>query len=685
MPVHPANTTPVRLHPRRQVPYLATIVSRGVDESGIPRSPSTGEAGVYRIFSAFCLIWFVSVAHPAAGPPSIPQPGRGEIETQFETALGDYANGTYRKAKRAFQRLAKTVPAHHRSSAARLMLAKSLYKLKEYNQAIAAATGLYEAFPNSRYLPEADLIVGDCKFRQGQIYRAATHYAHVVTGRGDLRLKARAADRLGQLAGAGRITPGDITRLQGDFGRATIDEAIAFGRARWPLKHDWAEPSENAMARFLKQYPNGIFAALVHRTPPQSGRPPPTVAEAQPAPRAEAPEEPTDAHYTIGLIAPLASPLGKDMIDGVLLARELRPLKSGVQVALVFKDSGGSPVRAIKAAQSLIEEHGVIAIIGALTSAETLPIAALAGPHKVPLIAPTASEDGLASLSPFVFQVNATPGAQGRRIADYAVRELGLRTLASLAARDSYGERIAKEFTARAEELGSEVIVQTWYEPGTTDYRGQLKRIRDAGLALHPPAILADEMDSLLLGSIRLAPPPPVIVDPDTVQPEPVRTLEGLLIAGGKDEVLLIAPQIAFHRIHARLLGGDGWNHHAVARNSYTDGAVFVAKYSTRSNMVSVHEFLGAFRERFNRDQGIAAALGYDAMTAVLTAIDRGGTSRQRLQTALENLDDMPGATGKISFSKGNRENAWMYILTIRDGKLRLLSDDRTDDATSKP
>ncbi len=631
-----------------------------------------------RIATAF---WLVLVTHLTVAQPSSAQIGQGEIETRFRKALGDYANGYYRKAKPAFKALAETEPIHERTSAARLMLAKSLYKLKEFDLALRAASGLYVAFPNSRYLPEADLIIGDCRFQQGQVYSAATRYAHVVTGRGDLRLKARAADRLGQIAGAGRITSGDIARLQADFGSAAIDEAVAFGRARWPVRYDRAAPSGNEMVRFLEQHPNGIFATLAREQRPLSRLRPAAAEKAHTKPRADDTEKPADAHYTIGLIAPLASALGKDMIDGVLLARELRPLKSGEQIALVFKDTGGSPVRAVRAAQNLIEEHGVIAIIGALTSAETLPVAALAGPHKVPLIAPTASEDGLASLSPYVFQVNATPGAQGRRIADYAVRELGLRTLASLASRDSYGDRIAKEFAARAEELGSEVIIQTWYEPGTTDYRGQLKRIRDAGLALHPPAILADEIDSLVLGSIRLAPPPPVTVDPDTVQPEPVRTLGGLLIAGGKDEVLLIAPQVAFYQINARLLGSDGWNHHAVARNSYTDGAVFVAKYTTRSNMVSVHEFLGAFRERFNRDQGIASALGYDAMTAVLTAIDRGGTSRQRLRNALENLGAIPGATGRLSFSKGNRENAWMYMLTIRNGKLQLLSNE----ATSEP
>ena len=635
-----------------------------------------------RIVLAFSL---VVVTLLAVVQPTDAQIGRGEIETRFQRALNDYNDGNYRTAEKAFQSLAEANPAHRRSSASRLMLAKTLYKLTKYDLALATAAEIYDAFPRSRYLPEADLVIGDCKFQQGLVYRAASRYAHVLSGTGGLRLKARAADRLGQLAGAGRITEGDVARLQNEFGNDTIAEAVAFGRARWPSRLAGAEPSNQEMAGFLDRYPNGIFAALVRGKTPEAERLQPAAAGIQHRPPEKDIEEPADARFTIGVIAPLASPPGKDMVDGVLLARELHQLNSGEPVALVFKDSEGSPVGAIKAAQSLIEDHEVLAIIGALTSAETLPIAALAGPHEVPLIAPTASEDGLATLSPYVFQINATPGAQGRRIADYAVRESGLRTLATFASRDPYGERIAREFTARAEESGSEVIVQTWYEPGTTDYKGQLERIRDAGLALNPPEILTDEIESLILGNIRLAPPPPVEVDPDTVQPPPVHTLEGLLIAGGKDDVLLIAPQIAFHRIHSQLLGSDGWNHHEVARDSYTDSAVFVAKYSTRSDLVSVHEFLGAFRQRFNRDQGIAAALGYDAMTAVLTAIERGGTSRKRLQHALENLGEIPGATGKISFSRGNRENAWMYLLTNRKGKIKLLSLGRADKAASEP
>ena len=279
--------------------------------------------------------------------------------------------------------------------------------------------------------------------------------------------------------------------------------------------------------------------------------------------------------------------------------------------------------------------------------------------------------------------MNATPGAQGRRIADYAVRKIGLHTLATVSSRDQYGDRLAREFTARAEELGSEVIIQEWYEPGATDYRGQFNRIRDAGLALHMPDILGTQIDSLLRGPIYVEPAPPVPVDPDTVQQEPVETLDGLLVAASTyEDVLLITPQVASSMIDAQLLGSDGWNYPEVVADggTYVNNAIFVAKYNDQSDLTSVQEFVNQYRGRFGRDQDIAAALGHDAMLAVLEAITSGGTERALLQEKLQTLIDIPGATGRISFRPGDRENAWMYLLTIRRGRIRTLSFDETPD-----
>ncbi len=604
-------------------------------------------------------------------------------ETLFQRALARYIQDDIPSALLQFQELVEQFPPNQRTSAARLMLSKSHYKNKEYSLALATSVELQLHFPYSRYLPHADLIIGDCYFHQGQTYSAATQYTRIITNKGDLRLKAQASDRLGQLAGTNRLTDRDTQRLKADFGRAIVNEALAFGEARWPLKLGDPETAAQKMGLFLERFPNGLFASLARQTLVPQRRPRETAApeKTEEIPLPDIALEPTNARYKIGVIAPLENPLGEDLRNGILLARELNPLSSGEQIGMVFEDSEGDPILAVKSAQRLIEQNDVIAIIGALTSSETTPLASMLSAKQVPLIAPTASDDGIASLSPYVFQMNATPGAQGRRIADHAVRKQGLRVLATLASRDNYGTRITKEFTARAEELGAEVIVQEWYEPGTTDYRLQFERMRTAGLALQPPEEFAAEVDSLLRDGIRVVPPPPVPVDLDTVQAEPVNTIDGLLVAGGREDILLITPQVAFHQILAQLLGSDGWNHAEVARDggNYVDGAVFVAKYYDQSDLISVQDFVNTYRSRFGKDQNIVSALGYDAMLAVLNGINAGGTTRETLRQKLETISEVPGATGKITFGRGDRENAWMYLLTIRNGAIQLVAQEPSE------
>ena len=585
-----------------------------------------------------------------------------KAETLFQRALAHYNQDKLSDARDGFIELIEQHPPNQRTSAARFLLAKSHYKLKAYDLALNEAIALQHHYPHSRYISETDLIIGDCYFLQHQIFNAATQYARVITSRADIRTKARAADRLGQLSGSENLTAAEVENLKTNFNRAIIDEAIAFGKAHWHIKFGTPKTGNKYLSFFLDHHPNGQFAAHARQILMRAAPSP------QPAP------EPKNARYKIGVIAPLGTPNGENLRNGITLARDRNALVSHDQVELIFEDSEGDPIRAARAAQRLVEERKVLAIIGALTSAETTPIATMLSAQKVPLVAPTASDDGIASLSPYVFQVNATPGAQGRHIAEHAVHKQGLRTLASLASRDDYGRSIAREFATRAEDLGAEVLIQEWYEPGTTDYRRQFERIRSAGLALQAPDDLASEIDSLILGDIRVAPPPPVRVDPDTVQLEVVKALDGILIAGGAEDILLIAPQFHSALVSSQVLGSDGWNHDQVARDggNYVDGAVFVAKYYDQSHLESVQNFVNAYRSRFGKEQNIVAALGYDAMLSILHGINAGGTTRDRLRDRLETLTNIPGATGQISFGKGHRENAWMYMLTIRNRRIEL-------------
>ena len=81
-----------------------------------------------------------------------------DAEMQFQRALARYIQGKYQDALLGFQGSLENLPPNQRTSAVRLMIAKSHYKLKEHSMAIAMAVELQLHFPYSRYLPDSDMV-----------------------------------------------------------------------------------------------------------------------------------------------------------------------------------------------------------------------------------------------------------------------------------------------------------------------------------------------------------------------------------------------------------------------------------------------------------------------------------------------------------------------------------------------
>ena len=587
---------------------------------------------------------------------SAPRPVFNSVaETRFQRALDRYNHKDFAPAKVEFQSLLDLSPTHQRSSASALMLAKTKYKLQTYDDAMAEVARLYERFPGSRYLPEGDLVIGDCRFRKGEMVLAVEKFVQVIKGSGDLGLKARAADRLVQMVETGRLGTEEVNRLKRILPPLDYQEVMQFGRIRCASRLGRTEQVSSEARAFLTEFPHSPYLGQVVNTM----RAIPTQPSASETVRPR-PEVGGSGRPKLGVICPKDWAEGKELRDGIQLGRDtLTPAVGGGSVELIFEDSGDDPIVAIKKVQKLAQDRDLLAIIGDLTSYSTVPAAGAANAYGIPLIAPTASEDGIASIGNCIFQINATPGMQGRRIAELAIRG-GIKTFAVLASRDTYGSHMHDAFAARVEELGGHVLVHEWYIPGTSDFRNQISQIRKVGESLMDPE------------------PRPVIQAPDTALAwgdtvGVVRTIGGFLVAAqSPEDVILIISQIVFQRIDTRLLGGDGWNSPRVAREigDVVRDALFVSKYFEDPGYDVGRRFREAFRGRFGRDPTVAAALGYDAITCVLKAFEAGGATREKLRERLSAGQDFYGATGRVLLNAGERENRGLYTLTFEGGKI---------------
>lgn len=97
----------------------------------------------------------------------------------------------------------------------------------------------------------------------------------------------------------------------------------------------------------------------------------------------------------VGVIMPMSGPIGgfgQSANKGVDLAHELQPtLKNGDKVKVILLDNKSDKIESANAMQKLVSSEKVSAVIGALTSTNTMAITKIAGQNQTPMVAPVAT------------------------------------------------------------------------------------------------------------------------------------------------------------------------------------------------------------------------------------------------------------------------------------------------------
>lgn len=575
-----------------------------------------------------------------------------EVGELFQKGLEVYSEGAYRQAGTIFQKIID-LPLNQQSSAAQLMLCKSLYKLGDNEAAINAAEKLRKEYPESRYLPYASYILGNCYFRKYEYLKAILHYSEVVKASTDEELKLKVALLTGAVI-RNRVSSEDLKSLKELLGENFVNEVTTWNEVVQQILVGDPFRGKGMLGRFVKDYPKTLFSQEVGRV-------------------FQLAEQKTDELSKIGLLCPLSGEdrnYGIDLLEGERLAyKHLDPVLKK-RIRFVVADSGSDIIKSIKSTQQLIEDENVTALIGPVFGGSTAAASAVANCFKVNMLAPTATEDELTSIGSYVFQLNISPKRQGQKIAEYAIKKLNLKTFAVIASKDSYGISVASNFVKEVSTLGGTVLTSQFYAIGTTDFSSQIEKIKEE---ISIEIAKREEKETL------------TVTNGSSNDESQVYKIDGLLIAGGAEEVVQIVPQLTLYGIKTQLLGGSGWNSEMVFRmGTDVEGAVFVTEYNEKSDSPVNRRFLADFKREFGRNPSKVSAFGYDSVSLVSEICRKTVGDREQFNNTLGETRGFKGVTGEISFSD-DRSNAGIHVLKIKGGRvLELEPSNKTTKATTK-
>ena len=337
----------------------------------------------------------------------------------------------------------------------------------------------------------------------------------------------------------------------------------------------------------------------------------------------------------IGVIAPLTgnyAQYGVAVKEGVELKVEAINNAGGIngkKIELVTADSKGDVQEAVNAFKKMVSQDKVNVVIGEVVSATSQAISGLAQQAKVPLISATATSLDVTKGKDFVFRTTFTDPYQGTATAKYA-KSKGIKSIAILTnSSNDYSVGIANAFKAQAAKDGI-TITEEKYTNDDKDFKAILTKVKGQ----NPQAIFI---------------------------PDYYNTI-GLIISQAKDL-----------GINAQYFGGDGWDGIQTNFGKVAEGAIFASQFSPDDKSENVQKFMKAYKTKYNKEPIMFAALGYDTVQIVETALkstkDMSGAS---IREAMNNVGGIDLITGKLKFDADRNPEKAVTFIQVKGGKLTL-------------
>jgi branched-chain amino acid transport system substrate-binding protein len=306
-------------------------------------------------------------------------------------------------------------------------------------------------------------------------------------------------------------------------------------------------------------------------------------------------------------------------------------------IEFTLEDNAGKADQSASAAQKLITQNNVVAIIGPNASRYAIPASEIAESSQVVLISPwstnpkTTLDAKTNEPKKFVFRAAFIDPFQGRVVAKFALDNLGAKNAAVLYdVASDYNKGIAEFFKQTFEESGGSVVAFETYTTGDKDFTAQLTKIKEAN--------------------------PDVIFLPNYYSEVPLQIQQAKRLG-----------------ITVPFLGSDSWGSSELITLCGTDceGYYFSTHYAADNATPVAQNFINAYKAKHGNTPDDVAALTYDSFGLLWTAIKNAcSTDRLAIRDGMAKISDFEGVTGTMKFQEGSGDPVKSaVILQIKDGK----------------
>ena len=351
----------------------------------------------------------------------------------------------------------------------------------------------------------------------------------------------------------------------------------------------------------------------------------------------------TKEPYKIGAVVSATGPAGplgepeKKTLEMIVEQINKDGGVDGHQIELFIEDDESNPTNATTAVSKLIDEKGVIAIIGGTTTPSTLAMKPETAKVKVPHIAMSAGIAVTTAPNEWIFRTAQSDAIAVQKVIDYLSKTLKVKKFAILHDSNAFGQSGATELQGRAPDAGMEVVDVESYKTEDTDLTSQLTKIK--GTAAEVVVVWGTN-------------PSPAIA------------------AKNMKQLNMTIPFVGSHGIANKSF--------VTLAGTAADGVVFpaakilVPESAQGDQKLVIDKFIEDYTAKYAEGPNSFAGHAFDAIHILVQALEKAGAENEALRDAIEETKGFNGISGIFNYGADNHDGlktSDMIMVEIKDGK----------------
>jgi branched-chain amino acid transport system substrate-binding protein len=289
----------------------------------------------------------------------------------------------------------------------------------------------------------------------------------------------------------------------------------------------------------------------------------------------------------------------------------------GKKLELIVYDTTGDATKAVQAANRLIKEDKVVAIIGPSTTGESMAVLPVAEKEQIPLISCAAGSKITDPLKRWVFKTAQNDGLAVAKIYEHLNRKK-ISKVAIITVSDGFGSSGREQLKANAAKFGIQIVEDSTYSPKDTDMTAQLTKIR------------ASQAQAIICWGTNPGP---------------------AVIAKNVKQLGIKLPLFMSHGVSSKKfieLAGD-----AAEGIILPSGRVIVSDVLPPSDKQkkSLMAFVKDYKNHYKAEGDHFGGHAWDAVMLLKSAIERGGETPSQIRDQLERTGNFAGIGGIFNYS----------------------------------